>query len=1779
MKHLLVLLVFVTANCIIQAQNIWSESNAGRQNLTSPKHEQLPAQFRLVQLNNNQLKSTLNGQQRTQRCLDIPLPDGSEECFILEETYLLPKKVMAKYPDLRTFTGSNISQSQKRIHLVQSKDNFHVIGESEQGTFFIDKVSKEGEPFYISYYAKDDTETKFTCGAKPARNTAEPSNTTAGRQSTTKSWGTELRKLRLAIMWTPSQVAAYGNDTTAMLNRNAEIIADLNFVYERDLAISFELAIHPELLIFPDNATSPYKNSNIGTITPGISNAIGVDNFDIGFALVNGLGGSSWLNVTCVDATKAGTRSGNRHFAIVHEIGHNMGAEHTFSYCPNSPNGLGVEPGPGNSIMSYAEAGGCPYDLLIPEGRIDYFHSASIDQMTNHVFGVHDCSAKTTTGNTPPMVSIPASGFSIPVATPFTLTGAATDTEDASKMTYIWEQMDKYFGANPTTPAANSPLFQMFPPTNSPSRTFPKMESILNGYTYGEILPQVARELNFRFTARDNHAGASGIAYENLSFSVSDAAGPFVVTYPNQTETWSVGQTYDVTWEVANTNQAPVNCQIVDILLSSDGGYTYPDTLAKNVPNDGQQTIIVPNKIGSQNRIKVAAADNIFFDISNENFSIVAANSYDFAAKITNPEVSICDENSATFHLTTNALGTFNATLDLQLSNLPTNATLNMPAQIAATGNQSITIDNLNAIAAGRYNLTLTLTETGGSVTKDLNLLLVKKANAIANNPGQAVDFDGTSSQIRITKNDTDFNFAADQDFSIEFWMKLPDTTRERVLIADKIYNNTNSKGWGFGIFWNSIFFKASDGLTPFELRATDKTYDDGNWHHLAVSISRTGSSMGSLYIDGVLKEQLSVVGLGDLSTATDIVMGADLNNQLPFRGSIDEFRIWKKALTQTEVRENMHRILDQNCGDLISTYQFNKTNGDALDAISHHHGTLNNVTRIASTVPIGFGQSDSQSEQIGTVNFLPVGLSANYTEQAAQSITATKINRLPFGMEGVGAGENILDSSYWVLNRYENEGVLDFQATFMVNQDISAAQASQTINFKIYGRDYNAYGSWTLLANAAAVNPTTNSITFSNIRQYGQYLLTNSSNPAIAISPLNEAICPTIVNSLSPNTSQYTIQGINLSSDIIITPPVGIEMSLTADDGFSNDPITLSPVDETVAERSLYVRFRPTETGNYSQNINHITTGTSVVQPIQTVVVPAASDTAGIAYQGRGTQLPYLTIPSLEWQPTQFTIEFWLKPYALAQWNQMIGIGWGTFLFHADHRGAVYAGTDLANRVVAPDGTLQINQWSHLAITFDHGHLKLYQNGRLVTSQTGAALPDAWDGNFAIGVANPTNNINGLLDEFRIWETARTPQQIQENMHHTLEVAAGCGGDLELYYQFETMAVDSVPDVVGKHTAHSYLGINFNDDFDIDMATEPVGEGIANSQTEAVGTVNFPNTDCSIEYTSQNGATVVVSKISVAPSGLDSLPATITPFSQQYWVMHRYGTGALTMNITFTVAEDLTTIDADNPQQIGLYGRNAPSDDNWTLITTASNIDATTNTVTFNEITTYQQFLVARSPSTCNDGIQNGDETGVDCGGTCPPCVEDCPVVHTETPDFFDETATVAAVDSITSTATISRAANVTFQAGKAIILKAGFEVSNGSTFLAKIADCTPNDSSLFSRVASDANNTTSAVTINYTHNVGKHSSPQLLSLSVYPNPTRYSTTITFELSHFSQNVQLQLFNLQGKQLQSWYNGSALAQGYYTIPLAGESLEAGLYVLRLRTNDGVRTLKLVVQR
>jgi hypothetical protein len=188
------------------------------------------------------------------------------------------------------------------------------------------------------------------------------------------------------------------------------------------------------------------------------------------------------------------------------------------------------------------------------------------------------------------------------------------------------------------------PLFRAYLPISSPSRTYPSLPYILNNANVppltftgtaptgavcenevtcvtGENLPTVTRTMNFRVTVRDNK---TGIADAGMQLNVNGASGPFVVTAPNTATTVTGGTQTAITWNVANTAAAPVSASNVKISLSTDGGMTFPTVLTASTPNDGSEMLTIPNTATSTARIKVEAVGNIFFDISDVNFSITA---------------------------------------------------------------------------------------------------------------------------------------------------------------------------------------------------------------------------------------------------------------------------------------------------------------------------------------------------------------------------------------------------------------------------------------------------------------------------------------------------------------------------------------------------------------------------------------------------------------------------------------------------------------------------------------------------------------------------------------------------------------------------------------------------------------------------------------------------------------------------------------------------------------------------------------------------------------------------------------------------------------------------------------------------------------------------------------------------------------------------------------------------------------------------------------------------
>ncbi|HEY1089738.1 MAG TPA: M12 family metallo-peptidase [Burkholderiaceae bacterium] len=272
------------------------------------------------------------------------------------------------------------------------------------------------------------------------------------------------------------------------------------------------------------------------------------------------------------------------------------------------------------------------------------------------------------TGNSAPVVTT-APAFTIPVRTPFVLTGSAIDA-DGDPLTYMWEQNDRGAAAGTSlisNTKTNGALFRQFglaaivPNSDSqqynspgenhtdgnPTRVFPDMAQILANNTnavtgtcslagatptlaetdcFSEFLPTAAyvgfssgAQLNFRLTARDGRGGVGNAA---TVLTLAPAAGPFLVTLPNTATTMDAGSMQNITWSVAGTDAAPVSTANVRITLSTDGGLSFPYVLAASTANSGSKSVLIPSVATTHGRIKIEAVGNVFFDVSDADFTI-----------------------------------------------------------------------------------------------------------------------------------------------------------------------------------------------------------------------------------------------------------------------------------------------------------------------------------------------------------------------------------------------------------------------------------------------------------------------------------------------------------------------------------------------------------------------------------------------------------------------------------------------------------------------------------------------------------------------------------------------------------------------------------------------------------------------------------------------------------------------------------------------------------------------------------------------------------------------------------------------------------------------------------------------------------------------------------------------------------------------------------------------------------------------------------------------------
>ena len=612
----------------------------------------LPQSFRLLRLDVERLAQLLAAApseeaalRRSPVLLEVPLPEGGARRFRIREAAVMHPDLARKFPAIRSYEGQGIDRPGERIFFAFSPLGLYALVLLEDArSAVIRTVELEEIEHYLCYYDADFDPGHEGCSSPLSQRFAPLPELRAPAVGDCLQ-----RTYRLAMPANAEYTAALATpaDPTGVNNAIATInnlVTAVSGVFQVELGIRLQLVANNNLLIFTDPITDGYTDANQNTMAgenQGIVDGIIVSaNYDVSHALGTNPGGtgssgvSLGIGTVCNNANKGqgativGNPANPPVRLILHELGHHFGANHTFNdstqpICTNAGQlnaGTAFEPGSGTTLMSYAGTCGTSN---VQGNRDPYFHAISLQEMANYVtVGGGGCVAAVFTGNNQPTVNA-GPDFTIPVSTPFMLTATGSDP-DGDAVTYCWEQMNNEIAPNPPLAiSASGPNFRSLLPDPSPTRSLPNLPAVLTSTApVWEVLPSASRTMNFRVTIRDNIANNGCTDEDNMVVTFDDSAGPFTVSLPVGDACLFAEEPTTVSWNVAGTDQAPVNCAEVDILLSIDGGLTFPIVLAANTPNDGSEEVMLPAVRTETARIMVRGSDNIFYNVNPGEFTI-----------------------------------------------------------------------------------------------------------------------------------------------------------------------------------------------------------------------------------------------------------------------------------------------------------------------------------------------------------------------------------------------------------------------------------------------------------------------------------------------------------------------------------------------------------------------------------------------------------------------------------------------------------------------------------------------------------------------------------------------------------------------------------------------------------------------------------------------------------------------------------------------------------------------------------------------------------------------------------------------------------------------------------------------------------------------------------------------------------------------------------------------------------------------------------------------------
>jgi len=337
--------------------------------------------------------------------IEIPLPSGELIELELFEYSMMEPELAAQFSYIKTYKAVGKTDKSITGRFDITPKGFSGIVSTPGETYYFDPVQSDTtqqryQTYARSAYVASSSGSTFTCGVI---HDADLLNKLSEKPviSTAQISGSKLHTYRLAMAATGEYTAFHGGTVNAGQAAIITAINRINEIYAREIAVQYTLIDNNNSLVYTNASSDPYTNNDgfkmLSENKTNIDSIIGSDNYDIGHVFSTGGGGIAALQAPCSSQKAEGVTGSNSPTGdafwvdyVAHEIGHQMGANHTFNgdqvSCVggNRSSTNAYEPGSGSTIMAYA--GICGSDNIV-DNSDDYFHTNSLEEIAAFTSG------------------------------------------------------------------------------------------------------------------------------------------------------------------------------------------------------------------------------------------------------------------------------------------------------------------------------------------------------------------------------------------------------------------------------------------------------------------------------------------------------------------------------------------------------------------------------------------------------------------------------------------------------------------------------------------------------------------------------------------------------------------------------------------------------------------------------------------------------------------------------------------------------------------------------------------------------------------------------------------------------------------------------------------------------------------------------------------------------------------------------------------------------------------------------------------------------------------------------------------------------------------------------------------------------------------------------------------------------------------------------------------------------------------------------------------------